>query len=553
MIFNILEHSICGDGTPSFLGIFDLSIAPPLLFYSYIPIIITSLLLGFYIFIEDRKSLQSKLLLSVTILFVLWVLNILVQWIASYNAIVMFAWQLTAILEVSLFLTTIYFAYVFINKKDLPPFWKLVLWVLELITIFLIPTKFNVSSYDLQNCEGVIGPLWNIIYSIEPAVIVLIIYMGFSAIRKESDRLFRKQITIFTIGLTFFLTTFFVFNFYGELTQVYQFNLWGPIGMVIFLGLLSYLIVKFQTFHTKLIATQVLVWSLVILVGSQLFFVKNSINRILTIITLLASVIFGYFLIRSVKKEIEQKEKLATLNVQLEDLLKQRESLVHLVTHKVKGAFTRSKYIFAGLLDGTFGEVNPEVKKYAKMGLESDNGGIQTVDLVLNASNLTTGTVKYDMKPLDFKEIIAQVVSDKKVQAEAKGLQLEGDIHNDEKDNYKVLGDAIWLREAVNNLIDNSIKYTKEGKIMIELHDGGGKVKFSIKDTGIGITEEDKKNLFTEGGRGKESVKVNVDSTGYGLYSVKLIIEAHKGRVWGESEGEGKGSAFFVELPVAQG
>jgi signal transduction histidine kinase len=70
-----------------------------------------------------------------------------------------------------------------------------------------------------------------------------------------------------------------------------------------------------------------------------------------------------------------------------------------------------------------------------------------------------------------------------------------------------------------------------------------------VKDTGIGITKEDRKNLFTEGGRGKESVKVNVDSTGYGLYTVKLIIEAHKGKVTMESEGAGKGSTFFVELP----
>ena len=108
--------------------------------------------------------------------------------------------------------------------------------------------------------------------------------------------------------------------------------------------------------------------------------------------------------------------------------------------------------------------------------------------------------------------------------------------------------DIFWLKEAISNLIENSIRYTKQGKITINLKIQNGKILTSIKDTGIGITNEDKKNLFTEGGRGKDSIKINTDSTGYGLYSVKLIIKAHKGRVWAESEGLDKGSTFYIEL-----
>jgi signal transduction histidine kinase len=59
------------------------------------------------------------------------------------------------------------------------------------------------------------------------------------------------------------------------------------------------------------------------------------------------------------------------------------------------------------------------------------------------------------------------------------------------------------------------------------------------------------KHLFTEGGRGKESTKVNVDSTGYGLFVAKSVVEAHGGKIWAESEGKGKGSRFTVELPIA--
>ena len=124
-------------------------------------------------------------------------------------------------------------------------------------------------------------------------------------------------------------------------------------------------------------------------------------------------------------------------------------------------------------------------------------------------------------------------------------MKLNTDIKEAE---YKINGDAFWLKEVVNNLVENSMRYTKEGTIEISLEKKDTKILFTVKDTGVGITEEDKKKLFTEGGRGKESTKVNVDSTGYGLYTVKLVVDAHSGRVWAESDGPGKGSTFFLEL-----
>ena len=150
------------------------------------------------------------------------------------------------------------------------------------------------------------------------------------------------------------------------------------------------------------------------------------------------------------------------------------------------------------------------------------------------------------MKNIDLKEIVLKTINDKKLAIEAKGLKVETEINDG---GYNIMGDSFWLSELVNNLIENSIKYTPAGKISVGLEDGDGKIKLYVKDTGMGITEEDKKGLFTEGGRGKDSVRMNVDSTGYGLYTVKLIVEAHRGRVWAESAGPGQGSTFFVELP----
>ncbi|MDD4989466.1 MAG: HAMP domain-containing sensor histidine kinase, partial [Candidatus Pacebacteria bacterium] len=110
-------------------------------------------------------------------------------------------------------------------------------------------------------------------------------------------------------------------------------------------------------------------------------------------------------------------------------------------------------------------------------------------------------------------------------------------------------GDKEQLKHVVRNLIDNSIKYTPTGSVNVSLEKKDGKILFAVKDTGVGITPEDKKRLFTEGGHGAESQTINVESTGFGLFIVKGIVEAHHGRVWAESEGKGKGSQFYAEFP----
>jgi len=91
------------------------------------------------------------------------------------------------------------------------------------------------------------------------------------------------------------------------------------------------------------------------------------------------------------------------------------------------------------------------------------------------------------------------------------------------------------------------VKCTVAGKITVGLELKEKQILFYVKDTGRGITAEDKKNLFTEGGRGKNLLQYNVDSTGYGFSTVKIVVEAHKGKVW-EDTGVGKGQYFLCEI-----
>lgn len=528
---------------------------PFLLYYAQIPATIVALSLSFYVFWNGRKFLLNRLLFLIAILFSTWTISTLIAWTNIHSNLLIFIWTFFGIILGLISVSSVYFIYVFLEKKDVSEkMKKLFLYLLSPI-LFLSFTNLNTSGFNLVNCDAFEFEWLPYRFYYTSLGILAMVWILFLLIKKyrTSAKDFKKEIILMGIGIELFLFSFFGMEFIASLfTRLGIFpdselELYGLFGMVIFMIYISILMVRFKTFNIKLLATQALVWGLVVLIGSQFFFIKTQINMILNGFTFVSSVIIGYYLIKSVKKEIEQREQLAKLNFNLKTLIKQRESLVHLVTHKVKGSFTRTKFIFAGILDGTFGEISEEIKKVAKQGLDFDNGGIQTVDLVLNAANLQNGLIKYNMKELNLKDIVLNVFEDKKLEAERRELTINTKIGSDE---YKTIGDSFWLKEVTNNLIDNSLKYTKTGNIEVGLEKKNDKILLSVKDTGLGITEEDKKNLFTEGGRGKDSVKVNVDSTGYGLYTVKLVVEAHKGRVWAESEGFEKGSQFYVELPT---
>ncbi len=511
---------------------------PTLFFYSHIPAIVVAVLIGLLVFYKSGKSQVGSTLLVITGLFSLWSIFDLILWATNRPDMVMFFWSMQILIEPMMYLLGFYLTYVFIRNRDLAFKYKL-LGILSYLPIaVLLPTSHNIIGVNLLDCvaiEGIIAQYFT--YAIELIFIFSILALLHLEHKKaEGGR--KKEIVTFGLGVVTFLLAFSWGNLIGSFTENWNLAQAGLIGMPLFTGFLAYLIVKYHTFNIKLFATQALVWGLVILIGSQFFYIQVLTNQILNGIAFLAVIIFGQFLIGSVKREIEQKEE-------LQKLIKQRESLMHLITHKVKGSFTHSKYIFAGILDGTFGDISTEIKKRAEQGLESNDTGIKTIDMVLNSENMHKGLVKYDLKVMDFKDTVLKVVSEKKVAAEKLGLVLEKEVTSEE---CLISGDSFWIKEAVSNLVENSIKYTKAGSIHVSLQKENGKLKLAVKDTGIGITPEDKKNLFTEGGRGKDSVKVNVDSTGYGLYSVKLIVEAHKGRVWAESEGEGLGSTFYIEL-----
>jgi signal transduction histidine kinase len=256
--------------------------------------------------------------------------------------------------------------------------------------------------------------------------------------------------------------------------------------------------------------------------------------------------------------------ELARLKQELEKSNIKQENLLHFISHEVKGYLTRSAAAFSGIAEGDYGAITPDTKKLADAALAETRKGIETVMDILDAGNFKKGTLKLAHEPFDFRASVEKTVASFKPAATDKHLSLYVSIedggHGESETGaghpvsaaYTVIGDETQMRKhVIGNLIDNAIRYTPQGRIVVKLKESGGKILFSVTDSGVGITQEDMKHLFTEGGRGAESVKINVHSTGFGLFIAKSIVGLHGGRIWAESEGTDKGSTFFVELPAA--
>jgi len=523
---------------------------PPLLHYSHFVAVIAALLVGGYVFLKNRQSLTSQLLLTMFALFSFWAITDVFIWATNRTDIVIFWWSLQVLVEPLIYAIAFYLFHAFSRAGFPASAGTIVIGILLLPLILLAPTHYNLEGIYLADCdaeEGLLALYYT--YFLEILFSLGIIASAIENFFKTKETGRRAQIIYFALGLLAFLVAFTSGNILGSITGDWDVAQYGLFGMPIFVGLLAYLIVHYRVFNVKVLAAQALVLALWILIGSLLLVVKTDLSRIVSAVTLVIVVWFGILLVRSVKREVEQRELIEKQEKELEVVNAQQENLLHFISHEVKGYLTKSEAGFAAITEGDFGEVSPALKTMTASALVEVRKGVATIMDILDASNMKKGTVSYKKESFDFGKAVETVVGELQNAAKERSLTL---AFNGVAETFPIIGDQEKIiQHVIRNIIDNSIKYTERGSVAVTLSKVGKLIQLLVQDTGIGITAEDMARLFTEGGHGKDSMKVNVHSTGYGLYIAKQIVEAHGGKIWAESEGAGKGSRFIVQFPLS--
>ena len=415
---------------------------------------------------------------------------------------------------------------------------------------YIAPTiLYGVIFYFLFFTTQIIGKTNGLTYEINSGylfyqfAIMLFFFAGYYNLYKElqenKDAIERMQIKYILAGSISSSVLAMVTDLILPFINIYSLTWLGPIFTLVLVASISISIVRYKLFNIKVIATEAFVFLLWAFLLIRAIVSTNRPDQITNFILLIITVFVGLLLIRSVMKEVAQREE-------IEELATRLKSVNRIMSHDVKNVLGKNKDMFFMLLEGDFGQVDATGKKFLDQSYSDTRKLIVSVSQILESRD----EIAINPEQFDLKEAVLEVVKDVKPDAEAKGLKLETQI--DGRQSFSITADKSQiLAHVLHNLIENAVNYTLKGSVNVALSKKDAEtILLAIKDTGVGITDEDKANLFKEGGHGKDSIKVNVHSTGYGLFIAKKTVEAHKGKIWAESTGPGLGSTFFVELPV---
>ncbi|MGQ4872995.1 MAG: PAS domain-containing sensor histidine kinase [Promethearchaeia archaeon] len=256
--------------------------------------------------------------------------------------------------------------------------------------------------------------------------------------------------------------------------------------------------------------------------------------------------------IRDISKEIKAKKILESQYEKLKEIDQIRSDLLRLTSHELKtpliSLFSATEY----LLDSYKEDLNEDVLKFIKIINRGGKRLKQLISNLLDAYNIESqGELKLNKEKFDLVKSIKECANDLIFLLEDRDLYLKEELY----DQFIINADKARIEQVILNILSNAIKNTPpKGLILIKLMSDGEFVDIIIKDTGIGLTEKEKQQLF------KKFVKIerinvqnqiDTEGSGLGLYICKKIVEAHGGKILVESEGRNKGSTFIIRLPIS--
>jgi signal transduction histidine kinase len=222
--------------------------------------------------------------------------------------------------------------------------------------------------------------------------------------------------------------------------------------------------------------------------------------------------------------------------------------VISLVAHELKNPIASIRGYTELLLSGAIGELNTNQTKFLNTILSNILRMTDLINDLGDSARIDSGRELIEIGAVQPTKIINEVVDAIIPQIEDKGLKLTRDIP---QQLPQIQADSARFYQVIINLLTNATKYTLPGgEIVISAVEMKDKIQFAIQDSGIGIKDQDQKNIFQEYYRTEDVREREISGTGLGLYISKRLIELQGGEIWFASE-YGKGTTFYFTMKTA--
>lgn len=265
-------------------------------------------------------------------------------------------------------------------------------------------------------------------------------------------------------------------------------------------------------------------------------------------ISLLVILIFVFLVTRDVSRSQRYRKQLENAKIYAESLLKSREQFMNTITHDLRSPLN-SVVGYTGLLEKT--DLDRSQNRYLDQLKRSSDYLLHLVNDLLDLSKLEAGKMSVDELTFNPKNLIEETVEN--AIPPEKPEEVEVLIEVEEELDRPVITDPFRIKQIITNLVSNACKFTQEGSVEVKawLEEKKNKtiLNIQVKDTGIGISAEQKEKVFEEFSQEDSSIEKRYGGSGLGLAISKKLTDLLKGNISLESE-PGKGSTFLIEIPV---
>ncbi|MBI5817276.1 MAG: hypothetical protein HZB09_02515 [Candidatus Yonathbacteria bacterium] len=529
---------------------------------------IVMLIAGFIVYARDRDKKSNLFFLLLSFSAALWSFTLglfeIVQDAYVVNFLLILVYVTAAIIPLALLFFSLALATEKINLSRLK-------FIFVLTPFILISVGLLIPDFMLKNMDGFDGAAraisFGALFPLFIGYILAYLFLSLGILVKryhESAGIFKVELRYILLSTLTAILLSLGANLILPNTGVFQYFWVGPTVILLMLLVIGFLIIKYNFWNMKLVATELFA-SLIIMTLVIEILITTSVADFITKVAITLLVAFSsIFLVRSVRNEVEAKEEvekllkdLAFANKELQTLDKRKSEFLSIASHHLRDLLTAIKGYASMLIEGSFGgQLSDGVKDAMQRIFESSKRLVTIIEDFLNITQIEQGEMAYNFTAVDFKKLVGEVIEELSPSASRSGLWLHFLADGVSGEGATVQADAGKVRQMVSNLVDNSIKYTPKGGVRVMLahteHGGKSYLQLSITDTGIGMDTSTQEKIFNKFSRAEGVSKLYTDGSGLGLYVAKEILKKHNGRIWAESQGLGKGSTFFVELPMGK-